>query len=94
MNCTISGRVPANRALSVAVDYAGESLKERANPLLDAFYVANVNRGIQFSIDNKLIKSGFDVDTWIDHKNLEAALGALGYAGFWHTHDAKGAPQG
>jgi len=79
---------------SVAIDYDGDSLKERVNPLLDAFYVANVNRGVQFSVDKKLIKSGFDVDAWIDRKGLDTALGALGYAGFWKPHDAKGAPQG
>jgi sulfonate transport system substrate-binding protein len=89
----IWARAGQSRA-SVAIDYDGDSLKERANPLLDAFYVANVNRGVQFSVDKKLIKSGFDVDAWIDRKGLEQALTTLGYAGFWHLHDAKGAPQG
>jgi sulfonate transport system substrate-binding protein len=89
----IWARAGQSRA-SVAIDYDGDSLKERANPLLDAFYVANVNRGVQFSVDKKLIKSAFDVDAWIDHGDLDSALGALGYAGFWKPHDAKGAPQG
>jgi sulfonate transport system substrate-binding protein len=89
----IWARAGQSRA-SVAIDYDGDSLQERANPLLDAFYVANVNRGVQFSVDKKLIKSGFDVDAWIDRKGLETALGALGYAGFWKPHDAKGGPQG
>jgi sulfonate transport system substrate-binding protein len=89
----IWARAGQSRA-SVAVDYDGDSLKERANPLIDAFYVANVNRGVQFSLDKKLIKSGFDVDAWTDRKGLEEALSVLGYAGFWHPHDAKGGPQG
>jgi sulfonate transport system substrate-binding protein len=89
----IWARAGQSRA-SVAIDYDGDSLKERANPLLDAFYVANINRGVQFSVDKKLIKSAFDVEAWIDRKGLETALGALGYAGFWKPHDAKGAPQG
>jgi sulfonate transport system substrate-binding protein len=63
----IWARAGQSRA-SVAIDYDGDSLQERANPLLDAFYVANVNRGVQFSVDKKLIKSGFDVDAWIDRK--------------------------
>jgi sulfonate transport system substrate-binding protein len=79
---------------SFAVDYDGDSLKERANPLLDAFYVANVNRGVQFSLDQKLIKSGFDVDAWIDRDGLATALNALGYTGYWKPRDAQGAPQG
>jgi len=89
----IWARAGQSRA-SVAIDYDGDSLKERANPLLDVFYVANVQRGVQFSIDKKLIKSGFEVDAWIDRKGLEEAVTTLGYAGFWHPHDAKGAPQG
>jgi len=79
---------------SVAIDYDGDSLRDRANPLLDAFYVANVKRGVQFSLDNRLIKSGFDIDSWLDRDGLAAALKTLGYDGFWQPHDAKGAPQG
>jgi sulfonate transport system substrate-binding protein len=79
---------------SFAIDYDGDSLKERSNPLLDAFYVANVNRGVQFSVDQKLIKSAFDVDGWIDRDDLAAALTALGYTDYWKPRDAHGAPQG
>jgi sulfonate transport system substrate-binding protein len=79
---------------SVAIDYDGDSLRERANPLLDDFYIANVKRGVQFSIDDRLIKSGFDVDSWLDRDGLTAALKALGYDKFWQPHDAKGGPQG
>lgn len=89
----IWARAGQSRA-AVAIDYDGDSLRDRSNPLLDAFYVANVKRGIQFSLDSKLIKSGFDVDAWIDRSDLDAALKALGYDRFWQPHDAKGLPQG
>jgi sulfonate transport system substrate-binding protein len=79
---------------SVAVDYDGDSLRERSNPLLDDFYVANAKRGVQFAVDQKLIKQGFDVETWIDHKSLDATLKSLGYERAWKPHDANGAPQG
>jgi sulfonate transport system substrate-binding protein len=79
---------------SVAVDYDGDVLRERANPLLDDFYVANAKRGVKFSLDQKLIKQGFDVDSWIDRTSQDAALKALGYDKSWKPHDANGAPQG
>lgn len=79
---------------AVATDYDGESLRERTNPLLDEFYIANIKRGVKFSIDSKLIKQGFDVDAWVDRKAQGDALKALGYESFWKPHDAKGQPQG
>jgi sulfonate transport system substrate-binding protein len=89
----IWARAGQSRA-SVALDYDGDSLRERANPLLDPFYIANVKRGVQFSIDNRLIKQGFDVESWIERPGFDAALNALGYDKFWQPHDAKGLPQG
>ncbi|HEX3502825.1 MAG TPA: ABC transporter substrate-binding protein [Xanthobacteraceae bacterium] len=79
---------------SVALDYDGDSLRARAAPLLDEFYVANVKRGVKFAVDDKLIKSSFDVESWLDRDGLAAALKALGYDKYWQPHDAKGAPQG
>ena len=79
---------------SVAIDYDGDSLRDRASPLLDEFYVANVKRGVQFAVDDKLIKNSFDVESWLDRDDLAAALKALGYDKYWQPHDAKGAPQG
>jgi sulfonate transport system substrate-binding protein len=89
----IWARAGQSRA-SVAIDYDGDALRERANPLLDEFYIANVKRGVAFAVDAKLIKTGFDVDSWLDRPGLDAALKALGYDKFWQPHDAKGAPQG
>lgn len=89
----IWARAGQSRA-SVALDYDGDSLRERANPLLDDFYIANVKRGVRFAVDDKLIKSGFDVDSWLDRAGLAAALRSLGYDKFWQPHDAKGQPQG
>jgi sulfonate transport system substrate-binding protein len=89
----IWARAGQSRA-SVATDYDGDSLRERANPLLDAFYVANATRGVRFSLDQKLIKQGFDVETWVDRTSLDAALKSLGYDNLWKPHDANGAPQG
>lgn len=89
----IWARAGQSRA-AVALDYDGDTLRERANPLLDEFYIGNVKRGIRFAVDNKLIKTGFDVGSWLDRPGLAAALKALGYDKFWQPHDAQGHPQG
>jgi sulfonate transport system substrate-binding protein len=89
----IWARAGQSRA-TVATDYDGDSLRQRANPLLDEFYVANVKRGVKFSVDSKLIKQGFDVESWVDRKAQDSALKSLGYENFWKPHDAKGQPQG
>lgn len=89
----IWARAGQSRA-AVATDYDGDSLRQRTNPLLDEFYVANVKRGVKFSVDSKLIKQGFDVESWVDRKAQDSALKSLGYENFWKPHDAKGQPQG
>jgi sulfonate transport system substrate-binding protein len=89
----IWARAGQSRA-SVAIDYDSDSLKERANPLLDEFYIANVKRGIEFAVDKRLIKAGFDIGSWVDRKDLDAALKSLGYDKYWQPHDARGQPQG
>jgi len=65
----IWARAGQSRA-AVARDYDGDSLRDRASPLLDDFFVANVTRGVKFAIDNKLIKQGFDIEAWIDRKSF------------------------
>lgn len=89
----IWARAGQSRA-AVATDYDGDSLRQRTNPLLDEFYVANVKRGVKFSVDSKLIKQGFDVESWVDRKAQDSALKSLGYENLWKPHDAKGQPQG
>lgn len=75
---------------AVATDYDGDDLRQRANPLLDAFYIANVKRGVKFSLDSKIIKQPFDVEAWVDREQLAAAFKSLGYENFWAPHDAEG----
>ncbi len=71
-------------------DYKDDDLKDRNNPLLDDFYKANVEAGIKFSLDQKLIRKAFDVSSWIDDSYLKKAVADLGYKGFWVSRDAKG----
>lgn len=79
----------APRSAYVA-DYKGDDLKDRNTPLVDDFYKANVEAGIKFSLDQKLIRKSFDVNAWIDDSYLRQAVADLGYQGFWVSRDAKG----
>ena len=79
---------------SVALDYDGDVLKDRVNPLLDDFFGANVKHGVRFALDNKLIKRDFDIEAWIDRASFSSALRSLGYQNYWRPHDANGLPQG
>ncbi|WP_105385320.1 ABC transporter substrate-binding protein [Neorhizobium alkalisoli] len=79
----------APRSAFVA-DYKDDDLRDRNNPLVDDFYKANLEAGIRFSTDQKLIRKPFDVSAWIDDRYLKKALADLGYNGFWASRDAKG----
>jgi sulfonate transport system substrate-binding protein len=79
---------------SVALDYDGDNLADRASPLLDDFYLANAKRAEKFAVDNKLIKRGFDVGTWVDRSYLDDAIRSLGHQNVWKPHSAAGDPQG
>jgi len=78
---------------SLAKDFAGDKLADRLNPLLDGFYRANISNGVKFALDNKLIKTSFDVNEWVDPTYLNAAIKELGVEKTWQARDAKGAPQ-
>lgn len=75
-------------------DYSGDALKDRLNPLLDAFYLANLKAGIQFALDTKLIRHTVETDGWVDGSYLDAAIAELGLQGFWPAHDEHGGTVG
>jgi sulfonate transport system substrate-binding protein len=79
---------------AIAKDFDGESLRDRMSPLLDGFYLSNVESGIKFSVTGKLIKAAFDPSGWIDSTYLKNAIQKFGYDGFWRPHDQNGNPQG
>lgn len=71
-------------------DYADEVLKDRQSPLLDDFYRANVTAGIDFAVEQKLIRKAFDVNEWVDDSYLKTALKELGYENAWTPRDKDG----
>jgi sulfonate transport system substrate-binding protein len=74
-------------------DYDGELLKDRLSPLLDDFYVANIQRGIAFAQEQKLIRRPIKVSEWLDPSYLAKAVQAQGLQNTWVRRDANGKPQ-
>ncbi|GAB4068564.1 ABC transporter substrate-binding protein [Ancylobacter sonchi] len=78
---------------ALANDFAGDKLADRLSPLLDDFYKTNITNGVTFALENKLIKTSFDVNQWIDPTYLNAAIKELGVEKAWTARNAKGEPQ-
>ncbi|OUY07863.1 ABC transporter substrate-binding protein [Acinetobacter populi] len=59
------------------------TLNEVYSPLLDDYYVNHFKIGIKSALQVQLIKSGFDVDQWVDDHFLNKGLEQLGYQNIW-----------
>ena len=75
---------------SYVADYAGDDLRDRNSPLLDDFYRANIKAGLDFTLEQKLVRKPFDVDEWIKDSLLTKTLADLGYEAFWTPRAADG----
>jgi sulfonate transport system substrate-binding protein len=71
-------------------DYDGTPLKTRQSPLFDEFFVNHYREAVKSSLEFKLIRTGFDVDAWIERKYLDHALKEFKLEGYWEEYDANG----
>lgn len=65
-------------------------LKERVNPLIDEFYLAQMENGARFALENRLVRKPIDLGTWIDRSYLDRSLDRLGLKDFWTARGADG----
>jgi sulfonate transport system substrate-binding protein len=75
---------------TIEADLKGQTLKLRNTPLIDDFYLGQLNAGIAWAHDNKLIRRPIDVNGWIDRHYLDNAIATAGLQGFWQPRDAGG----
>src|SRR4051794_23058580 len=75
---------------AVAEDAEGMQLKERVNPLIDEFYLAQMENGARFALENRLARKPIELGTWIDRSYLDRSLGRLGLKDFWTARGADG----
>ncbi|KYF87847.1 nitrate ABC transporter substrate-binding protein [Sorangium cellulosum] len=71
-------------------DQTGDSLKVRASPLFDEYLISRYKAAAADAKRFGLIRSTFDVDSWIDLRFLNAALKELNLEGYWPEFDANG----
>jgi sulfonate transport system substrate-binding protein len=64
-------------------DWAGQSLKVFASPLLDPYLVSQYKYQVKQAKKFGLIKKDVDVDAWIEPRFLKQALKELSLENFW-----------
>jgi sulfonate transport system substrate-binding protein len=72
-------------------DYAGQSLKQTFNPLIDDFLIEQYRDAVQFTKAEKLIRFDIDLKQWFAPEYLNAALKQLGLENYWPRRAADGA---
>ena len=71
-------------------DFAGDSLRDRLNPLMDEYFVSQINKSIGETKKFRFIRRDVITDGWIEPKYLNAGLKELKLEGFWDEFDANG----
>lgn len=73
---------------SIKDEYDGVALKDVFNPRVDAFLLSQYDDAIDFTKDNKLIRSDIDVARWAAPQYVETALRAQGLQTHWANRAA------
>ena len=71
-------------------DFAGDSLRDRLNPLMDEYFVSQINKSIGETKKFRFTRRDVSTDGWIEPKYLNAGLKELKLEGFWDEFDANG----
>jgi sulfonate transport system substrate-binding protein len=78
---------------AVKEDSSDRPWRERASPLFDQFLVAQYHDTYRIAKELKLLRGkDFDLDQWMDHSFLDAALKELQLEHYWAPLDAHGQP--
>ncbi len=72
-------------------DFAGDTLANRVNPLIDDYVVTRYKEQTASAKDYGLLKTDVDVDSWFERKYLAQALKDLHLEHYWSSFDGKGA---
>jgi sulfonate transport system substrate-binding protein len=75
-------------------DLHTDSVKVLASPLVDDYVRAQYKRAVDDSKRFGLIRSTFDVDSWVDTSFLQKALHELNLENYWPQYDASGKVHG
>lgn len=70
-------------------DWTGESFKLIASPLVDPYLRARYNKSIQDALKYKLIRSPFDLNSWIDTSFLDEVIKEEHLENFWPPREVR-----
>jgi sulfonate transport system substrate-binding protein len=71
-------------------DFAGQTLKLRNSPLIDAFLVARYKEQAAYAKEFGLIRRNVEVEGWFAPQYLQQALTELHLENYWDRYDAAG----
>jgi sulfonate transport system substrate-binding protein len=71
-------------------DFAGDTLANRVNPLIDDYVVARYKDQAAAARVYGLLKTDVDIDGWFERKYLDTALRDLKLQAFWPAYGATG----
>ncbi len=77
---------------SFRIDFEGQALKDRFNPVIDAFIISRYAEQKDDSLRLGLIRNDFSLDGWFEPKYVETAIKDLNLQGFWPARDLDGNP--
>lgn len=74
-------------------DFTGSSIKVKASPLIDEYFLSQYKRAIGDSKRFGLIKNEFSLEAWIEPKFLNQALKSQNLETYWQRYDVEGKPK-
>jgi len=74
-------------------DFIGSSIKIKASPLIDEYFLSQYKRAISDSKRFGLIKNDFSLESWIEPKFLNQALKSQNLENYWQRYDVEGKPK-
>lgn len=74
-------------------DFGGSSIKIKASPLIDEYFLSQYKRAISDAKRFGLIKNDFSLDAWIEPKFLNQALKSQNLETYWQRYDVDGKPK-
>jgi sulfonate transport system substrate-binding protein len=71
-------------------DFAGSTLRDRLNPLLDEYYTSSLNKSIAETKQFRFIRREVPTEGWVEPKYQKVALKELNLEHLWDEFDADG----
>lgn len=75
---------------ALRADYEGVAFADALTPIIDDYFLAQFQGGIDFAHENDLIRQDIDLAQWVDTSFIETGLAELGYENIWARRNPDG----